>query len=362
MALPTTAAGLSSEIVQELNSDVETIWSTTYLNTPVSSDPFVRVRPVGANTISLAALTQMPLMSKWLGGKQLNTVNTQAVTLRSADYESTVGIERSDFMSDRIGLYADLAFHLGFVGKKHQDYEARKVLQAGYPPTLAAGVAGAAAFKYLAGEAGTKSALTGDDLFSSTHTLDPNAPGGISQGPGLGLTTAGNQSNLVSGSFLNAPLVQTGYENMIQFSGDRSQPFNWEPSILVVPPQQLTNARMAVESYTNPLVSANSSLASTAGSVAANQTLQNMVASYGLKVQLVRELSNDPNVAYLCGEIQGIKALTYGQFIAPHLIPLVTPESFAVFYHKRFEWSVEDNVLMYCAVWSSIIRISVLGS
>lgn len=365
MTIPIQGNGLLPEVLQIHNADVATEAGLAFANVPRFSDAFVKVRPVRANVVNFTALMQVPLMEKWVGGINAKQVTVASVILKTEDYDTTIAIRRADYESDAAGAYADLGFRMGEVGAKHQDYEAVKVLQCGWAADQTTFFSSEAA-PGANGSPGT-AALTGDALFSTSHALDPNAAGGVVYGPDFtaasaNKTSAGQQTNQVSGSNFNSILIAKAHDIMINYTGDQGQAIPVTPRWVLHPPQQSTPVRQAIGAEFNPVVAANSAIATSAATDAANLALTNVVAGYGLTPILARELNKNPNVCYLVGEIPGLKAMTYAQFYAPRLVPSVTPQNVSVFNHKQFEWKMEDNVCMVAPLWFMLVRMSVLGS
>lgn len=352
MATNTMSTGVPSALITAFNTDVSTKYSALYDGTPAVTDAIVEVVPCKSNYFALVAMTQINYMKEWISELQLQSISTQAVMIKTRPRVAAVEVNVWDFEGDQIGVYAKLVARLGYIAKKDQDIQVVQALQCGWPATQTA---------LFSGGAVQQSALTGDTLFSVSHTLNPNA----TATPSSGFSSfndgaaAGNQSNIISGSYVNSQLIAAAHDRGIGFTGDKGIPLGPIASHLIFPPQQNTAVQMAVKSLTNPLASANSATTSPAG---LNLTLTNVVAGYNLQPLLIQELNQDPNVVYMSFEIQGVKPFAFGQFKPKQIVPNVDPTSPANFYGQMLQWKVVGNDSMQVPLWAQLIRISILGS
>lgn len=348
----TLSTGTPSGLLQAFQADVTPKYSALYDGTPTVTDAIVEVVPCKTNYFGLVAMTQLNYMKEWVSELQFQSISTQAVLIKTRPRVAAVEINVWDFEGDQVGVYARNVIRLGYIAKKDQDVQVVKALQCGWPATQASLFPGAQV---------QQSALTGDTLFSNTHTLNPNAPATPSSGFSAfnDGAAAGNQSNIVSGSYVNSQLIAAAHDRGIGFTGDKGIPLGPIATHVIFPPQQNTAVQMAVKSLTNPLASANSATSTPAG---LNLTLTNVVAGYNLQPLLFQELNQDPNVVYLSFEIQGVKPFAFGVFKPKALVPNVDPTSPANFYGEMLQWKVVGNDSMQCPLWAQLIRISILGS
>lgn len=330
MATSPYAAGPTAEQLRIINSDIQAEFSLAFNAAQVTSDDLVTVRPSRSNFVTQRALAQIPKMRKWLGEKVFKQVAEFVTTTRAPDWELSVTIDRNDVMSDNVGMYAGVPALMGFQGKKHQDQLLAQLLTCGVSQNC-----GTATSLYPA-ESQTQSLLDTNGLFSTSHSF-----------PGITAT----QSNVVSGSAINAPLIASAVNAMIGYTGDESIPLQIDPYAVAYGPLDQFATLNAVQATLNPA----------AGPVS-TVPLDNIVARmYGIKPILLRELAPEPGVVYLFGTVAGLKPVQLWDFIPPHLVSQVSPTDPEVFYRKRYVWSVEANRLMQIPLWFQVIRITTLA-
>lgn len=323
------SAGVTSDQLRKINSQFDNIYSLAFKAAPVTTGDVVQVKPAKSHYVTMAALTQVPKMQKWLGEKQLKQMATLVQTVRSPDFEATIAIDRNEILSDNVGMYSELPAMLGVQGAKHQDQLFAQTLQCGVSENVGSG-------NLFPNESVTTSIADGLKIFSTAHTW-----------PGVSTT----QSNVVTGSAINAALVGEACNRMMGFLGDDGQPINVDPFAIVYGPTDQYATLNAIEARLNPVVGSNATV-----------PLENIIASsYGLKPVLVRELANEPGVIYLLGTVNGVKPVHLYDFIPPHLVPMVNPESANVFYQKSFVWSLEANRLMVVPLWFLLVRVTTIG-
>jgi len=337
MATNTFAAGVPADTIRVINGQFDKDFSLAFMATPVSTADLVQNKTAKGNVITMATLLQVPKMRQWLGAKNVKSLQTVNLSTRAVPFEATVGVDRSDILSDNIGMYSDLPAMLGAQGKKHQDQLYAQTIQCGHSGNIAAS-------SLWPGGLQTTNLADGANLFATNHTW---------QG-----SSVAAQSNNIFYTSLSQASISDAVEKMLAFVGDDGQPLNIFPKYIACAPQDYITILNSVKAIYNPVVGSNAAV-----------PLDNILSRAGvwssyfnLDVVPVLELSNEAGVAYLHGlaAYGALKPCQLYDFIAPHLVPSVNPDSQNVFMDKRFLWSLEAERLMVFPLWFQTIRMTTL--
>lgn len=102
-----------------------------------------------------AWLGKFPTLIKWVGERQIKSMQSHGYEIVNEDYESTVGIDRNDIEDDNVGIYATLFKEMGRAAAIHPDQLVFQMLRDGFHTAC----------------------YDGKNFFDTEHPVSPNADG-----------------------------------------------------------------------------------------------------------------------------------------------------------------------------------------
>lgn len=69
--------------------------------------------PSNTATNTYAWLGKFPQMREWVGSRQIEKMNKQAMSLDNKKFEATVGVARTDIEDDQVGMYRPMMAAMG---------------------------------------------------------------------------------------------------------------------------------------------------------------------------------------------------------------------------------------------------------
>lgn len=334
----TSFAGVPSQLVNIINAGFDKTFSDGFAAATPQAD-FVAKRTAAGKTINLAAALQAAPIGIWRDDKYVHKYNNIATNIPLQPLESTLEVDKYDMMGDVIGIYGDQVKHLGGQAALFTDRTWAIIAQSGYPADYASFWQGKGRDDWT-----LQGNVTGDNLplFASNHTFQ-NSP-------------APAQSNLVTGSFSDPTTWANAYDLMCGYVGDQNNPLYVEPKSIVYAPSDQYNILNAIDAkFTAPGLGAGGSTSKVATPVVA---LDNVINRWGLGLKRLNYLNNNPGVAYLIGEVNGVVSSYQYMLEDLHLVPNVDPTSANVFKQHMFQWSVEGMGVVIIPQFFLIIRVS----
>jgi phage major head subunit gpT-like protein len=77
-------------------------------------------------------MLQFPMLSEWLGDRQIRSLAASYFQIVNKDYEATVELDRNDIEDDQLGVYNPIVAELGRAAKQHPDVLIATLLAAGW--------------------------------------------------------------------------------------------------------------------------------------------------------------------------------------------------------------------------------------
>jgi len=263
-------------------------------------DRFAEMVPSGSETKVYSWLARFPKMKLWVGDKIAHSVKARAYPLTNQDFYDMYEVERNKIEDDLTGVFDRAPELQGEVAARWPEDLVTSALIAG---TTAVGYDGA-------------------PFFSANHPVD------------IDDTTLGTYSNLNTSSALSATTYAAAKAQMRSFKGEGGVSLQVNPTILMVGPsnEQMGKQIVQAQSITQVVQAAgvNVAAASPANVWAGDTTL------------IVNErLVDDTAGAWYLFSTDRVKPLVFQQRKAPTRIPMINPTDPAVFYARKFQFSVE---------------------
>lgn len=290
---------ISNASLAALRTNFSALYQAAFDSAPVFHDQLATTVPSTTSINTYGFLDRIPKMRKWVGPRQIQNLRERAAQIINEPYELTVGVDRDDIEDDNLGMYPALFKDMGMQAKKWPDQLIKTALQSG-------------------------TTLTGFDavpFFSALHPL-----------------SGSNQSNNFTGTALNAANYATVRAAMSSFVGADGEPLGVEPDLLVVPPQlegvarTILNADFINNGETN-------------------------VWKGSARLLVVRELSNEPTVAYMFDTTKAIKALVFQQRKAPQFVSKTAESDENVFHDRQFLYGMDSRGAVGYALWFLAARM-----
>ena len=124
-------------------------------DTPADWDKAATLVPSSAKSNTYGWLGQFPQFREWIGDRVVKDMAAQSYAITNKDYESTVGVKRTDIEDDNIGVYAPLFSEMGRAAASHPDELVFSLLAAGF----------------------TTNCYDGQFFFDTDHPVYPNVDG-----------------------------------------------------------------------------------------------------------------------------------------------------------------------------------------
>lgn len=239
-------------------------------------------------------MQRIPKMREWVGPRQYNNLTSEAYNLVNKTFEDTVAIPVDDIEDDRLGGYSPIFEELGRVAKKLPDQQLKTVMQGGKVGNQWDGV----------------------PFFSASHPLNP----------------AGNQSNLFTGSALNATNYDTVRAAMTSYTANDGEPLGVMPKLIAVPPQLQTEALEIVAAERN--------------SAGATNVLRGTA-----EVLVIPELANEATTWYLLDTSRAVKPFVWQNRMSPRIDQMTQPTDEGVFSENIFRMGVKARGAAGYGLW-----------
>lgn len=228
--------------------------------------------PSSSKSNTYGWLGQFPGFREWIGDRVINDMAAHDYSITNKDWESTVGVKRTDIEDDNIGVYTPMMQEMGRAAKAQPDELIFSLLKAGiaticfdgqnffdtdhpvYPNVDGTGVAatvanvdsgGAGEYWYLLDTSRPIKPLIFQErkkpVFTPMTSLTDESVF-MSNEFRFGVDSRNNvgfgfwQMAYASNQELNATNFNTAYAALQSFKADGGRPLNLNPCLLVVPP------------------------------------------------------------------------------------------------------------------------------
>lgn len=146
---------LSSNLVQALFVGYRRDFQSALTDTPTDYEKIATVVPSTTKSSTYAWMGQFPAFREWVGDRTVKDIAASGYSIANKDWESTVGVKRTDIEDDNVGVYAPLFAEMGRAAKAQPDEMVFALLKAGR----------------------TTLCYDGQYFFDSDHPVYPNADG-----------------------------------------------------------------------------------------------------------------------------------------------------------------------------------------
>ncbi|MDH5184887.1 MAG: Mu-like prophage major head subunit gpT family protein [Gammaproteobacteria bacterium] len=166
--------------------------------------------PSGSSQNDYKWLSNFPQMRKWIGEKNVKSLEGFSYTIVNDDWEATVEVDRNDIEDDNLGIYAPQAQMAGYSSKQLPDEIVIELVNNGHANLC----------------------YDGQNFFDTDH---PVAGASVSNKGAVALSIA-----TLAAAKASYGLTRT---KMKQFKDDEGRPLNINPNILLVGPALADDAR-----------------------------------------------------------------------------------------------------------------------
>lgn len=146
---------LSANLVKALFVGYRNDFQKALTDTPTDFEKIATVVPSTTASSTYAWLGQFPAFREWVGARTVKDIAASGYSIVNKDWESTVGVKRTDIEDDNVGVYSPLFAEMGRAAKAQPDELVFALLKQGRA-TLC---------------------YDGQNFFDNDHPVYPNADG-----------------------------------------------------------------------------------------------------------------------------------------------------------------------------------------
>lgn len=265
--------------------------------------------PSTGASITYGWLDRIPIMRKWIGNRNINSLATHQRTVINDLFEDTFSLRRQDVEDDQLGIFSNAVRMLAMQAATWPDVQL-------------------AAFLRIAN---TVTGFDGVGVYATNH---PTLGGDVT---GVNLGTA--QSNLATSTALTLDNYIAARTTMMGWVGADGLPLNVVPDCLVVPPQLEGIGKLILEA---DLITDFSGVTTAPVSNVYKATA---------KLLVVPQLSDKPNNWWLCDTRQAIKPFLWQLRQPPRYTYLTNPADPNVFLSNQFLYGIDARGAAAETVW-----------
>lgn len=183
--------------------NLKTTFNKAFSEAPSVWQKIAMLVPSGSSQNDYSWLSNFPQMKKWIGDKNVKSLEAFNYSIVNDDFEATIEVDRNDIEDDQLGIYAPQAQMAGFSAKQ-------------LPDEIVMG---------LVNEGATNLCFDGQYFFDTDHPVD-------------GASVSNKGAVALSVATLAAAQASYGAARtkMKQFKDDEGRPLNITPNILLVSP------------------------------------------------------------------------------------------------------------------------------
>lgn len=259
--------------------------------TPATKDKIATTVPSSTSREEYAWLGMFPKMREWVGSRVVQALEAHGYTIKNKDFETTVGVKRSNIEDDTYGVYAPMFSQMGESAKRHPDEIVWACLAEGF----------------------RQKCYDGSTFFAVDHKVGKNVVSNRSNGK-LSLET-----------YKEARTVMMSYTN------EQGQPLGIIPNLLVVPPQL---EAAALEILNTQYI---------------NGTTNPYYKSAELHVE--PELAGNSNAWYMACTNRFIKPIIYQERKKIQFTSLTNPRDMNVFMDNEFVYGADGRDAAGYGLW-----------
>ncbi len=183
--------------------NLKTTFNKAFSEAPGVWQKIAMLVPSGSSQNDYSWLSNFPQMKKWIGDKNVKSLEAFNYSIVNDDFEATIEVDRNDIEDDQLGIYAPQAQMAGFSAKQ-------------LPDEIVMG---------LVNDGATNLCFDGQYFFDTDH---PVADASVSNKGAVAFSIA-----TLAAAKASYGLART---KMKQFKDDEGRPLNITPNILLVSP------------------------------------------------------------------------------------------------------------------------------
>lgn len=299
------AAGMliNKESVGNLFISLKTTFNNAFAAAPSVWEKLAMKVPSTTGQNDYAWLSKFPRMRKWVGEKNIKSLEAFKYTVVNDDFEATVEVDRNDMEDDNLGIYGPQAQMAG---------ESAKQL----PDEIVFGLVNNAMIT---------------NCYDGQYFIDVDHP--VKQLDGTILSVSNKGTAVLSCASLALAQGSLGAAEvvMMQFKDDEGRPLNVKPNILLVPP--------ALKATANTLMTA-------------DQLEVGKPNPYKGTYEVVVDGRLTSNTAwFLLDTTKPVKPFIYQERKAPVFVQQTDPQADDVFSRKKFKFGAEARAAGGYGFW-----------
>lgn len=289
---------VNKDTLANLFTSLKTIFNNAFDKAPSVWQKIAMKVPSTSGQNDYAWLSKFPKMAKWIGDKNVKSLEAAKYTIKNDDFEATVEVDRNDIDDDNLGIYSPQAQMAGESAAQLPDEIVMALVNNGF----------------------TAACFDGQYFFDTDHVV-------------AGASVSNKGVVVLSCATLALAQASLGAARtaMKKFKDDEGRPLNITPTVLLVPP--------ALEDVA--LVLAN------------NERLEDGKQNpYKGTIEVVCDARLTSDTAwFLLDTTKAIKPFIYQERKAPVFVEQTGEETDNVFMRKKFRYSAEARAAGGYGFW-----------
>ena len=288
--------------------NLKTTFNKAFDSAPSVWEKIAMLVPSGGSENQYNWLSYFPKMKKWLGDKNVKSLEAYKYTIVNDDFEATVEVDRNHIEDDNLGIYAPQAQMAGFSAKQLPDEIVMDLVNGAF----------------------TNTCFDGQYFCDTDHAV-------------AGASVSNKGVAVLSCSTLAAAQASLGAARtaMKKFKNDEGQPLNVIPTILLVPPA-LEDVALVLKN---------------------NERLEDGKQNpYKGTFELVVDSRMTSDTAwFLLDTSKPVKPFIYQERKKPVFVQQIDPQADDVFTRKKFKFGAEARAAGGYGFWQMCYGSTGLG-
>lgn len=277
---------------------IKTLFNNAFANAPTVWEKIAMKVPSSTSQNMYAWLSKFPRMRKWVGDKNVKSLEAFKYAIVNDDFEATVAVNRNDIEDDTLGIYAPQAQMAGESAAQLPDEIVMDLVNGAFANTC----------------------FDGQYFFDTDHQV-----------AGASVSNKGTKA-LTIATLAAAQASYGAYRTaMRKFKDDEGRPLNCIPNVLLVPPalEDIANALMTVDRLEDGKPNPYKGTAT---------------------VVCDARLTSD-TAWFLLDTTKAIKPFIYQERKAPVFVQQIDPQADDVFNRKEFKFGAEARAAGGYGFW-----------
>lgn len=284
---------------------IKTLFNNAFAAAPTIWNKIAMKVPSTTGQNDYAWLSNFPKMRRWIGDKNVKSLEAASYAVKNEDFEATVEVDRNDIEDDQLGIYSPQAQMAGQSAAQLPDELVMEVVNGGF----------------------AKKCYDGQYFFDTDHPVK-QADGTVASVSNLGNKVLSAASQAAAAASYGAARTA-----MRKFKDDEGRPLNITPNVLLVPP--------ALEDVANALMNA-------------DRLDDGKVNPYKGTAEVVCDARLLSDTAwYLLDTTKPVKPFVYQERKAPVFVNQVDMSSDDVFNRKKYKFGAEARAAAGYGFWQT---------